>query len=175
MVLWVSLAAAAALAGLIAVLASAGNANQVEASSPLIGKPAPPVSGTSLTGGPRVSLSEYAGKWVLVNFAASWCIPCRQEMPQLEEFARQHRAAGDAVVLTVAYDEGDAHSLGSLLRASRATWPSVDDGQAVVDYGVGKIPESYLVDPAGTVVAKYFGAVDAARLDALIGRMPSGA
>jgi cytochrome c biogenesis protein CcmG/thiol:disulfide interchange protein DsbE len=111
-----------------------------------------------------------AGKWVLVNFAASWCVPCRQEMPQLLSFAGAHARAGDATIVTVAYDEGDLRSLSAWLRSVHAGWPAVDDGQAVVDYGVSGIPESYLVDPAGTVVAKYVGGVVAAQLDAFIAK-----
>ena len=83
-------------------------------------------------------------------------------------FAGDHRQAGDAIILTVAYDEGDVSNLASYLRSSHATWPAVNDGQAVVDYGVSGIPESYLVDPAGTVVAKYVGGVVAAQLNAFI-------
>jgi cytochrome c biogenesis protein CcmG/thiol:disulfide interchange protein DsbE len=61
------------------------------------------------------------------------------------------------------------------LRASHATWPAVDDGQAVVDYGVGGIPESYLVDPAGRVVAKYVGGIVAAQINAFISKASVGA
>ena len=90
-------------------------------------------------------------------------------------FAQDHpRKSGDATILTVAYDEGDVPSLTAFLRSSHSTWPAVNDGQAVVDYGVGGIPESYLVDPAGTVVAKYDGAVVASQLNAFIARASGG-
>ena len=113
--------------------------------SPLIGKPAPAIQGPSLTGGPAVQLSSLEGKWVLVNFAASWCIPCRQETPQLLAFAQDHGQSangqsGNATIVTVAYDEGDVPSLTAFLRSTHSTWPAVNDGQAVVDYGVGGHP-----------------------------------
>jgi cytochrome c biogenesis protein CcmG/thiol:disulfide interchange protein DsbE len=174
MVLWISLSTAAALAVLVAVLATSGPAGQVSAQSPLIGKAAPAVSGPSLSGGGRVALSSFSGKWVLVNFAASWCVPCQEEMPQLAAFESEHAASGNAAIITVAYDETDISSLASYLRSQRATWPAVNDGQAVVDYGVGGLPESYLVDPAGTVVAKYVGGVVAGQLDALIAKLSAG-
>ena len=146
------------------------------ANSLLIGRKAPAIDGRSLlNGGHTVTLSTLAGKWVLVNFAASWCVPCRQEMPQLVSFAGAHARTGDATVLMVEYDEGDLGGLTSWLRAAKANWPAVDDGQAVVDYGVSGIPESYLVDPEGTVVAKYLGGVVAAQLNAFITRSSSGA
>lgn len=174
LVLWVSLGVAAAVAVLVAVLASSGPASQVVAQSPLVGKAAPAISGPSVTGGAPMSLAALRGKWVLVNFSASWCVPCREEMPQLLAFARSHARAGDAVILTVAYDQSDLPGLRSMLRGSHASWPSVDDGQAVVTYGIGGLPESYLVDPDGTVVAKYVGGVVATQLDAAIRRLSFG-
>jgi cytochrome c biogenesis protein CcmG, thiol:disulfide interchange protein DsbE len=174
LVLWISLGMAVALAVLITVLATSGSSGQQSASSPLIGKPAPAIKGPSILGGPAVQLSAYTGKWVLVNFAASWCVPCRQETPQLLAFSQDHQQASDATILTVAYDEGDVSSLAAFLHGSHSTWPAVNDGQAVVDYGIGGIPESYLVDPSGTVVAKYDGPVVAAQLNAFITRASDG-
>jgi cytochrome c biogenesis protein CcmG/thiol:disulfide interchange protein DsbE len=183
-VTWIAVGAAVVLAVLVAVLASSGPASQVTASSPLVGKPAPAIKGKGISaagtvsgagsasaassGASDVSLSQFAGKWVLVNFAASWCVPCQQEMPQLLAFDKQHSNASDAVILTVAYDEQNVPSLTSFLRSWHASWPAVDDGSAVVNYGVGGLPESYLVDPAGTVVAKYVGQINSAQLDAVI-------
>ena len=167
-VMVVTLAATAILAVLVAVLATSGPASQVSAASPLVGRTAPAIKGKAVNGSGDVSLSQLSGKWVLVNFAASWCVPCQQEMPQLLDFSDQHAARGDAVVLTVAYDEQNVPSLGSFLRSWHAAWPAVDDGSAVVNYGVGGLPESYLVDPAGTVVAKYVGGVKSAQLDSVI-------
>jgi cytochrome c biogenesis protein CcmG, thiol:disulfide interchange protein DsbE len=174
LVLWISLATAVVVAVLVTVLATSGSAGQVSVHNPFIGKAAPPITGRSILGGPSIKLSSYSGKWVLVNFAASWCVPCREETPQLQTFAADHRKAGDAVILTVAYDEGDVSNLAAYLRGSHATWPAVDDGQAVVDYGVGGVPESYLVDPSGTVVAKYAGGVVASQLNTVIADASDG-
>jgi cytochrome c biogenesis protein CcmG/thiol:disulfide interchange protein DsbE len=175
LVLWISLATAVVVAVLVTVLATSGSAGQVSVHNPLIGKAAPSITGRSILGGPSIELSSYSGKWVLVNFAASWCVPCREETPQLLSFAADHQKAGDAVILTVAYDEGDVSNLAAFLRGSHASWPAVDDGQAVVDYGVGGIPESYLVDPSGTVVAKYAGGVVASQLNTVIADASDGA
>jgi cytochrome c biogenesis protein CcmG/thiol:disulfide interchange protein DsbE len=174
LVLWISLATAVVVAVLVAVLATSGQAGQTSAKSPLIGRKAPGIDGRSLNGGPPVTLSTLAGKWVLVNFAASWCVPCRGEMSQLLDFAGDHARTDHATILTVAYDEGDVSNLESWLRTSHADWPAVDDGQAVVDYGVSGIPESYLVDPEGTVVAKYVGGVVAAQLNSFISSASDG-
>jgi cytochrome c biogenesis protein CcmG, thiol:disulfide interchange protein DsbE len=173
-VLWSSLGVAVVFAVLIAVLASSKSVSQDSASSPLIGKPAPPIAGKVLTGSAQVSLSQFRSKWVLVNFSASWCIPCRQETPQLLAFSRAHAASGSAVVIGVAYDEEDLGNLRAFLQSSGATWPVVDDSQADVTYGVNGIPESYLVDPQGTVVAKYLGGVTEAEIDSFITKATIG-
>jgi cytochrome c biogenesis protein CcmG, thiol:disulfide interchange protein DsbE len=171
-VLNISLGTALVVAVLVAVLASS-KSSQVSANSTLIGKPAPVITGKQLGTGAQVSLSEFSGKWVLVNFSASWCIPCQQETPQLRSFSSEHSRASDGVVLGVAYDEGDVPSLVRFLRTNKANWPVVDDGGAVVSYGVAGIPESYLVGPNGTVVAKYLGGVTSAEVDGFISRAES--
>ena len=166
--------AGAVLAALIVLFALAGPASRVTAYSPLVGKSAPPISGPSLLDGRAVPWSSFAGKWVLVNFAASWCVPCRAETPQLLQFQTVHASAADATVLEVEYDQADRANLRSFLQAQHATWPAVDDGPALVSYGVGGIPESYLVDPAGTVIAKLIGGITAAEIDSLIYRGSNG-
>ena len=165
--LWLSASAAVVVAVLVAVFASSGPASQINASSPLVGRKAPPIAGAAIGAPGRVTLGAFTGKWVLVNFAASWCVPCQQEMPQLLAFQREHQG-GDATIITVAYDEQDVPNLAAFLKGEGATWPAVDDGSAVVDYGVGGLPESYLVDPAGTVIAKYVGGVNSKQLDSVI-------
>ena len=155
---------------LIAVMASAKPTSQQGASSPLIGKPAPAISGKSLSGAGSYSLAQFRGKWVLVNFAASWCVPCREETPQLKDFYAQNGGTGPDVVLAVAYDETDLGNLASYLRSQKASWPAINDGQAVVEYGVSGIPESYLVDPEGTVVGKYLGGVTTKEINTVITR-----
>jgi cytochrome c biogenesis protein CcmG/thiol:disulfide interchange protein DsbE len=172
-VMYSTLAVAAVVAVFIAVLASARPTSAGNSSSPLVGKPAPPVAGPALLGGGHYSLAGYTGKWVLVNFSASWCVPCREETPQLQKFESEHSATGRAVVLAVAFDPSDVANLASFLAANRVTWPAVNDPSAEVAYGVSQIPQSYLVDPQGTVVAKFFGGVTAAQVDKVMAKVPS--
>ncbi|MDQ6840638.1 MAG: TlpA family protein disulfide reductase, partial [Actinomycetota bacterium] len=171
-VLWTTLAVAVVVAVLVAVLATAGPVSQVNAKSPLIGKPAPEIGGPNLLAypgaPPAFSLARSPGHWVLVNFAASWCVPCQQEMPQLLTFAARHARTGDAQIVTVAYQQGDQGALAAYFRSRHVTWPVIDDNEAKVSYGVTGIPESYLVDPQGNVVAKLVNGVVADQLDALV-------
>ena len=165
-VLYTSLGVAVVIAVFIAVLASAKPST--DRSSPLIGKAAPPVSGRALNGGGSYSLAQYGGKWVVVNFSASWCVPCREETPQLAKFTAEHARAADATVLAVAFDPSDVANLAAYFRQNHVAWPAVDDPSAEVAYGVSQIPQSYLVDPSGTVVAKFFGTLTAAQVDRVI-------
>ena len=103
-------------------------------------------------------LAAYRGRWVCVNFFASWCPPCQQEEPDLVTFAFQHRAPGDAALVGVVYDDttGNARAFE---QSAGATWPTVVDpgGQIALRYGVRGPPETFLISPAGKVVAHLDG------------------
>lgn len=169
-VLWLSLGVALLVVVLVAVLATRPPAQQAEAQSPLLGKQAPAIEGVSLRGAPE-SLAAMRGRFVAVNFFASWCPPCQEEQPALVEFTYDHKASGDASVLGVAFDDSPS-AARSFLRSTGAVWPAVADpgGQVALAYGVSAPPETYLVAPDGRVVAKLVGAVTAARLNQLVAR-----
>ena len=150
---------------LVAVLATRPPATATEVDSPLVGAPAPTLVGTTL-GGQAFDLSSLAGRWVFVNFFASWCPPCQQEEPDLVAFAFQHRAPGDAALVGVVYDDA-ASSAKNFLLQSGATWPALDDpnGSIALAYGVRGPPETFLVSPNGIVVAHFDGPLTTASLD----------
>jgi cytochrome c biogenesis protein CcmG/thiol:disulfide interchange protein DsbE len=164
LVFWSALAVLVVFAVFLAFLATVGS---TKANSRLLGKPAPAVRGRLLAGGRSITLTDFTGRWVLVNFAASWCIPCQQEMPELQQFA-QSGAKYHATILTVTDDPNDSSGLRSMLAGDHATWPAVADAGAQVQWGVTGIPESFLVDPSGVVVAYFPSGVDATTLDSII-------
>jgi cytochrome c biogenesis protein CcmG, thiol:disulfide interchange protein DsbE len=166
-VLWSAIGVGVAVAVLIAMMASAQPSSQGEAESPLLGNAAPPISGRGLDGG-HYSLSQFRGHWVLVNFMATWCMPCQREMPQLERFWAEHAKRGDAVVFTVADDPSNVAQLRAYLNAKAAKWPAVDDPAATVSYGLQGLPTSFLVAPDGTVYWYLLGDVQAPQLDKLL-------
>jgi cytochrome c biogenesis protein CcmG/thiol:disulfide interchange protein DsbE len=133
----------------------------------LLGNTAPAISGAGLAGG-HYSLAQFRHEWVLVNFMATWCEPCQEEMPQLLKFTKQHARAGDATVFTVVYDPTDVGQLKTYLAARRAQWPAVNDPAASVPYGVTGLPSSFLVAPGGIVYAYMLGGITAAELDSYI-------
>jgi len=165
-------AVAVVVALLVAVLATSKSATQVEdeASSVLIGKTAPAISGPLVSGG-AASLADDRGKWVLVNFFASWCVPCQQEQGELVSFQDRHTSSGDAVIFGVRFDDPDVGPIRALMDRSGGHWPIVDDSNAKFDWGVTGPPESFIVDPDGVVVVHIVGQVNANQLDALLGRL----
>jgi cytochrome c biogenesis protein CcmG/thiol:disulfide interchange protein DsbE len=172
--LWASAAVALAAVCLVAVLATRPAGEDTVAASPLVGKPAPAIDARSIDtgaiGGGRVSLAAYRGRFVVVNFFASWCPPCQAEEPQLVEFAAAHRGAGAPAVIGVVFSDSAANA-AAFARANGVRWPIVADpgGRIALAFGVADPPDSFLVGPDGRIVADVVGGVTASGLDRLIG------
>jgi cytochrome c biogenesis protein CcmG/thiol:disulfide interchange protein DsbE len=163
-------AIAVVLLSVIVVAARAKPATQRVDESPLVGHGAPALTGDVISG-PAQTLDQLRGKFVLVNFFATWCVPCRQEHPELVRFAQQHATTGDATVMQVVYGDRAA-TVKSFLHKHGGDWSVVDDpkGSIALDWGVRGLPESYLVDPNGFVLYKITGGADANGLEALLRR-----
>ena len=108
--------------------------------------------------GAEVDLSDYRGKFVLLNFWATWCPPCVQELPSLNQLAREFESSG-LVVLGVSVDE-DQQAYEQFLERFDVSFPTVRDPERVAAnrFGTMKYPETYLIDPDGYVKQKYVGA-----------------
>jgi cytochrome c biogenesis protein CcmG/thiol:disulfide interchange protein DsbE len=138
-----------------------------EISNPLIGKAAPEVVGTDTSGRP-FSVSAYRGQWLLVNFFAHWCVPCQTEQPELIAFSERHRD-GTASVASISFQDSEEDAR-KFFADNGGDWAVVidDKKEFAVEYGVVKIPESYLVNPEGVIVTKFVGGVTADGIDAEI-------
>lgn len=114
------------------------------------------------------SLSDYEGNWVLLTFLASWCGPCRAELPSLERLYRERSGAPLAVV-GVSIDR-DRAALDSFLEELDITFPMFWDetGRVGADYRASSIPLTYIVDPAGRVVGFSRGARDWGQMEPLL-------
>ncbi len=172
---WVALAVAVPLLVLVVVLAASPPAGTRAADSPLLGRPVPALEGRTVDGEP-FALGAAPGRWVLVNFFATWCVPCVREHPELIRFADRHRPTGDAEVVGVVYDD-DAGEVRRFRDRRGGDWPMVvdPDGRIALEFGVAGVPESYLVAPDGTVAAKLVGGVDADALDSVLAQVKAGA
>lgn len=113
--------------------------------------------------GSPLTLEQFRGRWVLVNFWASWCEPCREEMPSMRTFARSF--AGDRLrLLAISLDDNDADMSNFLIEQgitpddfaiARDT-----DGEVSARYGSRLLPETWIVDPDGQVIGRVQGAVN---------------
>lgn len=125
-----------------------------------IGDPAPAITLPKLEGGGESSLASYRGRWVLVNFWASWCVPCRQESPDLENFQREH---GDGRFTILGVDTRDLSGDGkAFVDKYGVSYPQLRDGNgdAAHDFGTTGVPENFLIDPKGRVRLLYHGPID---------------
>ncbi|HIG25782.1 MAG TPA: TlpA family protein disulfide reductase [Acidimicrobiia bacterium] len=134
----------------------------------LVGQGAPPIEDTTIDG-QDWSLSLQRGRWVVVNFFSTTCVPCVREHPELVAFAEAHAAADDVRVVTVAFADSPS-AVEEFFRTNGGDWPvlATDTGRIAVDWGVVAVPESYLVSPAGFVAAKIIGGVVKADLEAML-------
>ena len=150
------------------VLSNSKPATDRAVSSPLIGRVAPAIQATALDGVP-FDLDRLRGQWVVVNFFATWCVPCRNEHPELLSFNQRHERAGDAAVVSVVFDD-QTDTVREFFEANGGDWAVVvgNEGQIALDYGVSGVPESFLVDPAGVVRYKLVGGVTSTGLDRLL-------
>lgn len=153
---------------LIVLLATRDPASDRQVDSPLLGRAAPRIEGTTIAGRDFDS-ATYDGRWLVVNFFATWCVPCVQEHPELVAFQRAQREAGQANVISVVFDDDEA-SARTFFERNGGDWPVVLAAPTVIaDWGVRGVPESFVVDPSGTVRYKLIGGVTAEGLSELIG------
>jgi cytochrome c biogenesis protein CcmG, thiol:disulfide interchange protein DsbE len=157
----VSAVIALCVAASLAAIVWAGNGSPAAPAA----DPAAPAFSFSVLGhsGQQISLSDYAGKPLIVNFFASWCTPCQQETPLL---ARFYRAEHGKVAL-VGLDENDV--VGNALAFTRAkgvTYPVGWDPQltAAYAYGVGGLPQTFFLNAKHQIVDRIYGAVTQADL-----------
>lgn len=113
------------------------------------------------THGNRVSLTDLRGKVVLVNFWATWCPPCRAEMPSMEKL-NQVMAGEDFVLLAINVEENGRTVVPEFLKKSPHSFPVLYDDQGVVQklYSVYRFPESFVIRKDGIIDDKVSGAID---------------
>lgn len=122
--------------------------------------------------GKNVKLSDFKGKWVIVNYWATWCPPCRMEIPELEMFYEKHKGK-DAVVLGVNYETGDVKHVQDFARQQMVSYPIVREkgganGRTTVFGPLKGLPTTYMITPKGELVAARTGMVDQNMLEAFM-------
>ena len=110
-------------------------------------------------GGGEVALSDYLGGWVVVNYWATWCAPCRKEMPELSLL---HDERDDITVLGLAFEDTDDEAFDIFLAEFHASYPilRVDVYQPPEPFGAPKVlPTTIILDPEGRAVKTFLGPV----------------
>lgn len=124
--------------------------------------------------GKIVKLSDYKGKWVIVNYWATWCPPCLVEMPELSLFHEEHKDK-DAIVLGVNYESISTGLVKQFLTEQMIEFPVVQEingpNGRTTSFGPLKgLPTTYMVSPSGEVVETRVGMIDQKMLEGFIAK-----
>lgn len=141
---------------LVLVTAACGGSGPTDART---GRPAPALTGTALDGS-AVDLASLRGKPVIVNFWASWCVPCREEFPLFEEKLAALGPTDGLQIIGVLYKD-EPELAGQFLTEFGAAWPTIDDPDDAFAkaYRVAAPPQTYFIDKSGVLQGIQIGQV----------------
>jgi cytochrome c biogenesis protein CcmG/thiol:disulfide interchange protein DsbE len=153
------------LVAVAAVLAASFRRDPHDIKTGSVGKPAAVFVLDRLDGEGQLSLDDYRGQVVVLNFWASWCVPCKEENPALAAAWERYRTTHDVVLIGVLYQDSVDAAREYTARLGN-TWPSVidDGGRTAIAYGVFGIPETFFITPDGVVAGRHVGPIDQATL-----------
>ena len=145
---------------------SNGNSQLIQSSAPTVGEVAPDFF-LSLLDGTQRHLSDYRGKPVLVNFWATWCAPCREEMPLIQ--SKYKETQKDLVVLGVNFDE-PADMVKKFASDLNLTFPILLDpgGKISAVYHVNGYPTTFFIDADGIIRAEHIGSLSRSQLNSYL-------
>lgn len=145
--------------------------NRPNSAGALQGKPAPDFSLASLDGKATLKLSDYKGKAVLLNFWATWCEPCKIEMPWFVELQKQYGPQG-LQVLGVAMDDTDPKDISEFAHKMGVNYPIAVGKEAVGEQygGIPYLPSTFYIDRDGKVVDRVYGLVSRSEIEGDIKR-----
>ena len=149
----------------IALLAALAVASPAHAAMP----EQPTLKLTTLDGQPY-DLAAQRGRWVIVNYWATWCVPCIKEMPDISKFVADHK--NKVAAIGIAYDDSDPADIKAFLAKHPVSYPvaQVTLDKPLKDFDEPRgLPTTWLIGPDGKVAKRFVGPVDASSLGAAIG------
>jgi cytochrome c biogenesis protein CcmG/thiol:disulfide interchange protein DsbE len=155
---WLRYSIVAGIAALVVVLMLAFRFDPRDIRTGTVGKPAAPFTAEKLDGG-KLSLNDYAGKVVVLNFFASWCPPCKVENPALVRVWERYRTS-DVVIIGIVYNDS-TEKAREYVRTNGVTWPTVQDadGRIAFAYGAHGPPETYFIGRDGIIAGRHIGEI----------------
>ncbi len=174
---WIALGVAAVVAALFVILAIAKPDRGEGTGARRVDFAAPAVVTQTIDAVP-FDLAQHRGRWVVFNFFASWCGPCKLEHPELVTFASQQAQLGGAgAELYAVINDDSVDNVRRFFADNGGSWPVLrdDDGAIAVGFGQTKPPETWVVDPAGVVRLRVIGAVNGTQLSQWLQELRDGA
>ncbi len=155
---WTALAVGVVVAALIGLLAFGSDENLTGANR-VLGERVPVVAGPTIDGD-DYDIDDARGRWVVVNFFATWCAGCINEHPDLVAFEQWGAETGRAEIVAVVFND-PVEDVEDFFQANGGGWPVLDDPSIPLEFQVTQIPETFLVAPSGRVVQHIQGEVRA--------------
>lgn len=115
--------------------------------------------------GNLISLKDFSGKYILLEFWASWCVPCRKENPLLRRIYKKYSSKNFTIIGISLDKESDRAKWIKAIKEDELKWPQISDLKGIENvvakkYAVGPIPSNFLIDPKGTIIGKNLRGVD---------------
>lgn len=153
------------IAALVVVLLLAFRRDPHDIRTGTVGKPAAAFALQKLDGSGMLRSDDAKGKITIVNFFASWCVPCKEENPALVRVYERYRASDDVVFVGVLYQDSRDSGL-AYVKDNGVVWPTAsdDDGRVAFAYGVFGIPETYFIDADSVIQGRHIGPIDESTL-----------
>ena len=125
-----------------------------------------------------ISLADYHGKVVFLNFWATWCPPCQREMPEIQKLSEKYQNSEDIAILTVVMPGGqemDAAGIKKFLKEKGFTMPVIfDDGRLSSSFQITSLPTTYMFDRDGNVYGSVVGQLSSDMMENIIDRTLKG-
>ena len=125
-----------------------------------------------------ISLADYHGKVVCLNFWATWCPPCQREMPEIQKLSEKYQNSEDIAILTVVMPGGqemDGAGIKKFLKEKGFTMPVIfDDGRLSSSFQITSLPTTYMLDRDGNVYGSVVGQLSSDMMENIIDRTLKG-